>query len=490
MTTWTRELARTTLYPLLQRHRYPGARAHWRRLQALEFAGAAVLARHGLEQRTRLLRHAAAHVPYYRDLCGDLSAAGSGDGAIGSVDTWRSLPILSKTILAAQPKRFLADTHVAYRLLANATGGSTGTPVHFFQDQSYWDQARAAQRLMESWWNIRPGDTTAALWGADRDMADLGWKHRLAGRIEQRRACNVFKLDPNRLETFAGELQAWQPRLLMGYASALRLFAEYVQHHPRLRIRPIAVKSSAEVLTPETRAAIEAAFRAPVFDFYGSREVNNLAAECGAHRGLHANMLTRYIEIVDGHGRAVPPGVPGRILVTDLSNYAMPFIRYENEDIGAWSGRPCVCGRSLPLLGRIWGRQSDFLTTTNGSLIHGEYFTHWFYELPQVRTFQIIQSAPDRVDMEVVTAEGTSAAATRELLHVLERRLQETLGVGMRCEARAVPAIERAASGKHRFTVSTLNQHWTAARPPFAGVAPVGHNTPAARPEENPDAAA
>jgi phenylacetate-CoA ligase len=247
-------------------------------------------------------------------------------------------------------------------------------------------------------------------------------------------------------------LQSWQPRFVIGYASALHLFAKFLIERPYLRIRPHAVKSTAEVLTDNERPVIEKAFQCPIYNFYGSREVNNLAAECPAHMGLHINALTRFIEIVDEMGQPTEPGAPGRILVTDLVNYAMPFIRYEIEDLGCWGETPCRCGRSFPLLGKVLGRKSDFIVTPAGKLIHGEFFTHLFYDMPPVTAFQLIQESLNDIRLHVVLQPGAEAS----ILEPLRARLRTALGDGVRFRIDRVNQIERLPSGKHRFTVSKV----------------------------------
>ena len=77
------------------------------------------------------------------------------------------------------------------------------------------------------------------------------------------------------------------------------MFAQFVLQRPHLKIRPLAIRATAEVLTPEARDTVERAFQSRVYNFYGSREINNLAAECPSGEGLHVNALGRYIEIVD-----------------------------------------------------------------------------------------------------------------------------------------------------------------------------------------------
>ncbi|MCK5245046.1 MAG: hypothetical protein KAJ90_07225, partial [Desulfobacterales bacterium] len=82
--------------------------------------------------------------------------------------------------------------------------------------------------------------------------------------------------------------------------------------------------------------------------------------------------------IVDDKGNHVPDGQTGYIAVTDLSNYAMPFIRYRNADMAIMAQKPCPCGRPSPVIKELLGRSTDIIRTAHGDIIHGEYFTHLF----------------------------------------------------------------------------------------------------------------
>jgi phenylacetate-CoA ligase len=166
--------------------------------------------------------------------------------------------------------------------------------------------------------------------------------------------------------------------------------------------------------------------------------------------------LSRYIEIVDDEGKAVPPGVPGRILITDLTNYFMPFLRYEIEDIGSWTGTPCTCGRPFPLLAKIWGRSSDFIVTPEGKLIHSIFFTHLFYDVSDVALFQVNQKDLHNVEVQLVLRPGTFEHPEARL----RARLRQAFGPNISFKVQVVSRIERPPSGKHRFTVSSVRPSW------------------------------
>lgn len=452
------EAIRRCAYPLLLKRWRPSAPRYLRELRSYEFASLATIENVQWSRIQAIVLHASRNVPYYRRL---FSESGIQAEAIRSREDFARLPVLTKATVQAACSELLAESREKSSGLANASGGSTGKPVQFFQDAHYWDRAHASQTFVEGWWGIRPGDRTASLWGADRDIPDQSWRERLYSELAQLRVCNAFALNASQMEEFGRMLVRWQPRHVIGYASALEVFAKFLLERQENRIRPIAVKTTADVLSDDRREVIERAFGCPVYNFYGSREINNLAVECPERRGLHVNALTRYIEVVDDHGKAVPPGVPGRILLTDLTNYFMPFLRYEIEDVGSWTGTPCSCGREFPLLAKIWGRSSDFIVTPEGKLIHSVFFTHLFYDMPDVALFQINQKDLSNVDVYLVLRPGV----TEYPASLLCDRLKQAFGPSISFTTQVVPKIDRPPSGKHRFTVSSVRPSWGPAQP-------------------------
>jgi phenylacetate-CoA ligase len=211
------------------------------------------------------------------------------------------------------------------------------------------------------------------------------------------------------------------------------------------------VRSSAEALSTAARERIEEAFRCPVRDVYGSRESSGLAAQC-RHGGLHVMGAGRVLEVVDDSGAPAPPGVPGRVLVTDLRNRAFALVRYENGDVASLAdpAEPCPCGCAWPRLERVHGRTSDFLTTPDGRRIHGEWFTHLLYGLEGVARFQVRQTSVERVELSTV-----GPARESDLAPVLAR-MRDALGPRVAVAWRRVEEIAPTPSGKRRFTVSDV----------------------------------
>jgi phenylacetate-CoA ligase len=240
----------------------------------------------------------------------------------------------------------------------------------------------------------------------------------------------------------------------IAYANSLYLYARFLEETGGDWHRPQAVITSAEYLDPERRAVIERVLGCRVFDRYGSRETGVIASECDAHDGLHQCAETLYLEFARD-GRAVAPGEQGRLLVTDLANPAMPFIRYEIGDVGApHAGGPCACGRGLPRMEMAGGRVTDFLLTPEGGIVSGAALTIYLIaNAPGVVQAQLVQEVRDRILIRLVPGDDYGDATHAFFAEQIPR----FFGTGMRYDVEEVAEIPSEASGKHRFSICKLD---------------------------------
>ena len=268
---------------------------------------------------------------------------------------------------------------------------------------------------------------------------------------------NAFMMDRRQASAFLGEISEIRPVFLRGYVSALEALAQ-AQAEERHPISVGAVSTTAEMVTAQQRRAIEEAFGCRVFDQYGCGECMAIAYECEAHSGLHNCAEHCLLEIVDSRGRPVEGDETGEVVITDLDNLAMPFIRYKNGDLARWASERCPCGRELPLVKEIIGRVSDMIHGANGQKVHGEFFTHLLEQLEwpakfKVTQYQVVQAVDRSVAWKVVSGVRPGESDIAELVRYVSDQLGD-----LAVTVEFVDEIRVTETGKRRFTLSEAVQ--------------------------------
>lgn len=308
------------------------------------------------------------------------------------------------------------------RYLVYRSSGTTGDSAIFVHDRAAM-AVKAALKLARGLptWLSWPDVATFVRRGRRAAVLLLTGAHYATYvAFEHARRVQPWRRDKTRLLSVLSplpelvrELNAFQPALLGGYATALTLLADE-QAAGRLRIRPTLVVSGAESLTAEMRSRIERAFACPVRETYLASEAP-LAFGCG-HGWLHVNADWVIVEPVDEAYRPARPGQPSHsVLVTNLANRVQPIIRYDLGDSVLSNPGPCSCGNPLPAI-RVAGRTDQILDFPgpSGATIRllPLAVSNVVYETPDVHRYQLIQTARDRlaVRLEAMRPEGDAAA--------------------------------------------------------------------------------
>ena len=395
-----------------------------------------------------LLAHAEARVPYYRELFRTL---GIESRDVRSLEDFARLPVLTKEIVRERWRDLVREDVPLESLSRHHSGGSTGVPLTFYRERLYMDASEAGtfRNFRQCGW--RPGEMVAFFWGGSERLQRMS---RAEFELRQR-VRRMYQFDP--FHSGAAEMERWLrrwPRLgarvAHGYASTIARFAEFVASSGR-RVAPLrGVFTTAEKLYAPQRDAIARVFGCRVYDCYGSSEVQNIAAECPRGR-MHVQ--ADYVVLETEGGGA--PGRPAPLVVTSLWNYAMPFIRYRNEDCGELVVGACDCGNNFPLMRLNVARTSDNFTLPDGRVVHGEFFTHLMYGSRGIDTFQFHQTAPDHITLWVVPGEGGPEARARTLSEAVAQ-IKALTPAPVTVEVRETEAIPLSSAGKHRFTRSDV----------------------------------
>lgn len=401
-----------------------------------------------LERLGRLLAHAEQHVPYYREMFRDL---GIRSRDVRSLEDFSRLPVLTKDIVRERQRDLLQEGVDPARLLAHHSGGSTGVPLTFYRDLHYTDASMAGtyRNLRQAGW--RPGDMVGFFWGWNDALYGMPtWKFELRQQLRRMYQFDPFRSGPAEMDAWVRAWHRIRPRVALGYASTIARFAEHLEQTGQ-RVEPLGgVFTTAEKLYPQQREVISRVFGCPVFDCYGSSEVQNIATEC-PHGRMHVNVDYVVLETADEPDSAAAPP----LLVTSLWNYPMPFIRYRNEDCGRLLPGDCPCGSGFPLMDLRVARTSDNFVLPGGRVVHGEFFTHLMYGSEGIASFQFHQTSESRIVLYVVPGPGAAEGRSRAVRSVVEQ--VEALAPGqLAVEVREVESIALSSAGKHRFTRSDV----------------------------------
>ncbi len=313
-----------------------------------------------------LLEAAGRHVPYYRDL---FEREGIDPASFESPADIVKIPFLTKEVIRGEKRRMITKDPLrsGYPL---STGGSTGEPLHFWCDSASSQIRRAAALRGYRWTGFDIGCRQAILWGFPLDRP---LKERFSGSAKNFfnniLPMSSFEMSPEVMRKYAAKLGRFKPSIVTGYPSALAVFSRFCRDTGLELPSPRAVVTAGEKLFPHQRAMIEEVFGARVYDRYGSGEFSVLAHECSRHKGLHLFSDLFHVEVIHESGRPAENGETGELVVTDLSNLYMPFIRYRTGDLAVLGGTDCPCGRGLPLLEQMEERLDESIVAPEGKVI-------------------------------------------------------------------------------------------------------------------------
>jgi phenylacetate-CoA ligase len=401
-----------------------------------------------------LLRHAYRHVPYYRDR---MNAMGMFPEDIKTLDDLRKLPFLTKDDVRKHLYfDIMSDNHDKADVLKVTTSGSTGEPFVCFVDRSQLEFRWAATLRSMEWTGYRFGDRQLRLWHQTLGMTRTQVAREFTDAwLSRRKFIPAWEMSDETLKEFVRIIEDYQPVLLDGYAESFNFLARYLKEHGRLRIKPKGIISSAQTLPESSRHIIEDAFGCKVFDKYGSREFSGIAYECEAHAGHHV-VGEGYIVEVLKDGKPAQPGEVGEVVITDLNNFCLPFIRYRIGDLAEAldPAAICDCGRGLPRLGKIEGRVQSIIIGSTGQYVPGSFFLHLLKDYDHaIRQFQVVQTERGAITFKVVRGKRYSDEALAEILRLLRRYLGHEMKIAVEFQDN----IDMVRTGKRLATVSKLD---------------------------------
>jgi phenylacetate-CoA ligase len=399
---------------------------------------------------TPLLLHAQRNVPFYKDVLAPLCR-----GTHVDLARWAEVPILTR---AEVQRNFTALTAQIVPPYAGAvktgeSSGSTGRPVRYKTNELANIASLSATDRSFRWWQFDGAKSMASFVARTRNDArppdgkvEKGWRVGSSGlhyMIDLSADTNM------RIEW----LRTRRPNYLTAHSFILLELAEQVSARG-LNLQLERINSVGSVLTDDIRNACKEVFGARPIDQYGAQETGLLACECPWCGHFHVNAETVLVEILDPRGRSAAPGAVGRVVVTSLYNFAMPFIRYEIGDFAVAGPERLKCPIKLPTLGKIMGRFRNAFTLHDGRTIYPYVPVSRLRQFISFEQFQFVQTDPVSIEVRYIPLDRREGVDQDGL----EACVRELIDPSFSVQAVAVDEIPRSPSGKFEDYLSLVTR--------------------------------
>ncbi|MDD3235131.1 MAG: hypothetical protein PHH43_02270 [Candidatus Cloacimonetes bacterium] len=397
-----------------------------------------------LEKLKKLLNHCYCNVPYYTKLMKD---NGIIPKEIKDFGVLNSFPVLTKEIIKANYDKFIPINESQIKgIRTGQTGGTTGNILNKRNDANTRSSGWGSYRRFYDWMDISPSDKVLTYWGGH--VISHGFKEKMVKSISNKLknivAFDAYDTNPKVLDMIAEHLKSGQIKLIRSYPQALYTLAlRLKEKSDSFSIK--AIMTTSEPIMPQHRKLFKEVFGCDTFDQYGCGEIGGIAYECAEHKGLHVTDERVYLETNDNND----------LLITDLDNYVMPYIRYWNADQAVFSEQECSCGRKSRVIEKVLGRTCDYLIGINGQTLHWAYFWHLLFDTGiaikhNFVKFQIIQKAPDYLVFRTV-----SDPIPEDEKEMLRKMIRDKMGE-MKVDFILETDIENSSSGKYRPVINEL----------------------------------
>ena len=254
--------------------------------------------------------------------------------------------------------------------------------------------------------------------------------------------------DLNNVGDYIRQILKFDPYMLKGFPSTFYYLARHL-HENGMKLNIKACFANGETLYPFMRDYIQEHFGCGIHDHYGSEGVET-ACQCDPRSKHHIASETVIPEIVDRDGNRVPPGTEGRFLVTSLSKWAFPFLRYDTQDVASLTDEQCFCGRGLPLIETIKGRIVDLSVTPSGKPLSVYAFHTLFAKADGIEAWQIVHESPSELIVRIVPGTGLK----KETVDGIRTYMEDYCGDDVNVHIEEVTEIPLTSSGKRRYFIS------------------------------------
>ncbi len=387
-----------------------------------------------LEKLNYLIEHFR-KFPFYSNV---LKQHDAPDEKLTSLEQLKRFPIVTKDIIS-ENLDYISSRPEAK--LLNSTSGSTGKNFQFYQSKEMLQWRRAANIIHFGWIGVDHwSDRKLTVWGLSPKTKRLTHiMQEIKVALKRGRRFQGYGLDDEKCKAILEEMHKYKPACLSAYPGYAYEIARAGQKY---NIEPPALKAivvSGETVFEHQRKEIEKYFGCKTFNRYGSREFGSIAHECEQRTGLHIHPARLYVETDEN----------GELLVTDLNNFATPFIRYAIGDAGQITDANCPCGRNYQSIVELQGRCHDIIKTKSGKLLPGQFWTTLSRSVPGVEEFQLVQKNPELIEMRIIVNSKYKDENESKFHH----KLHTIVGDEIKLDIVKVNRLELTPAGKRKFVI-------------------------------------
>lgn len=360
-------------------------------------------------------------------------------------------PVISKNDIRSQQNSFMSSDYQQDKLIQMSTSGSTGTPFICYQNGGKKKRVNAEIIYYSEKVGYRLGENLSYIRTVVKQVKKSGLKQFMQNQT----LINCSHLSDDGIEKIISQIQRYSqkgPVTLTGYSSTYTAIKDYIlkkKIDALQNVRVTGIISGSDMLFDETREVVRRAFGGvPMVSRYSNEENGVLGQDAGGGNNIFIiNEADYIVEILDEDGNEVPDGTQGRIVVTDLYNYAMPMIRYDTGDFAAVEVRE-INGRKKRCLTDFSGRKVDVIFDTEGKALSPYMVTNYMWSFPDVTQFQVIQTGERQYRLKLNVPK--TFARESEVVTLMK----QLLGHDAQIAVERTDEIPVLASGKRRYIVN------------------------------------
>ncbi|NQU74394.1 MAG: phenylacetate--CoA ligase family protein [Candidatus Omnitrophica bacterium] len=395
----------------------------------------------------KLIHHAYYNTVYYRNLFDRWKIKPSD---VNDENDLINIPITIRKNIQSLPKEDILNKNediAGCRIVR--TSGSTGEPFSIYRGK-YDRERRLPYIRMYASNRCRFNDKMLII-TTQQNFSKSGY-FRTKSSFFRRKREKYLSLEKG-IDYLLDEMRSYKCDILIGYVSVIREITQEIKRRNIKNIHPRVIFLTGEMLSKKDRGFISSVFNGEVFDYYSCSECGIIAWECREHNGYHVDADNVIVELVKDD-KSVCVGEEGKVIITCLNSYTMPFIRYELGDVCILSDKKCPCGIGFPVLKLIAGRSNDYIVLPDGRRISPYLMMATMDKIKRVIKYRIVQETIDKIRIKIMV----DSYFSQEEINAIRLDYEKIMGKDISIEIDLCKEIEKNSVYKKHVIISCLNR--------------------------------